>query len=181
MRDIQITAVLNGWIVRVGCQTVVFDKVSVLIAWMTSYLMEPVKTEKEFLAQAINLKLFPGANSPAVAVTDRIEGLGRLDMPAAGQTVAHRDMVHEHNIRAEQERVRMSQVGQSTGEHRYNASDGPRHDPRYGAGEPVPVPAYEPITTAYDEIGRGRGTPVRIEGRDDTMSSARAGDSVRGR
>lgn len=48
MRDIQITTVLNGYIVRVGCQTVVFGSLTDMLAEIRNYLNDPEATEKRY-------------------------------------------------------------------------------------------------------------------------------------
>lgn len=49
MRDIGITAAANGWIVRVGCQTLVYESAKDLVADLQAYLANPDKTESRLL------------------------------------------------------------------------------------------------------------------------------------
>ena len=56
IRDISITAVLNGYIVRVGCQTVVYNSPSALMQDLMSYFNSPEQFEQQYLATAINAK-----------------------------------------------------------------------------------------------------------------------------
>lgn len=56
MRSIKIEPALNGFIVQAGCQTVVFESVDALLNKLHDYLTDPAKTEKEFVASAINRK-----------------------------------------------------------------------------------------------------------------------------
>jgi Fe-S-cluster formation regulator IscX/YfhJ len=73
-RPVQIAAVLNGWIVSVGCQTVVYQDRSQLITDLDQYLRDPDSTEKRFLETAINHNIVTGA------------GLGQLNQVAAPPT-----------------------------------------------------------------------------------------------
>lgn len=54
IREITITPVLNGFVCKVGCQKVVFQSVVDLVRAIERYYREPEKTEKEFLAEAVN-------------------------------------------------------------------------------------------------------------------------------
>ena len=53
-RPLSITAVLNGWIVTCGCQTVVYQSREQLLGDLNEYLQFPVETERRFLQQAVN-------------------------------------------------------------------------------------------------------------------------------
>ena len=53
-RPIAITAVLNGWIVTVGCQTVVYQERDHLTRDLDSYLRDPDATEARILKGAVN-------------------------------------------------------------------------------------------------------------------------------
>lgn len=50
IRDIKIRAVLNGFVVEVGCQTVVFNDPDSLAVAVRKYLSDPEGTEKNYLA-----------------------------------------------------------------------------------------------------------------------------------
>lgn len=54
IREIQIRAALNGFVVNVGCQTLVFTSKSDLLSQLTEYLNNPKDTEKNFVATACN-------------------------------------------------------------------------------------------------------------------------------
>lgn len=56
MRDLSIRAVLNGYIVSVGCQIVVFESRTKLLTELGRYLEDPDKVEKEYLVDSINSK-----------------------------------------------------------------------------------------------------------------------------
>jgi hypothetical protein len=53
-RSINIDPVLNGYIVRVGCQTVVFDNKPALLSALSEYLDKPEEVEKRFLSFPLN-------------------------------------------------------------------------------------------------------------------------------
>ena len=48
IRPITITAVMNGFVVTVGCQTVVFNDVQTLCGQLANYLTHPEQTEQQF-------------------------------------------------------------------------------------------------------------------------------------
>lgn len=52
MRQIIINACLNGYIVQVGCQTIVFPTQYALVSELIRYLESPEKVEQEFLKKA---------------------------------------------------------------------------------------------------------------------------------
>jgi len=54
MRDVKITAVLNGWIAKVGCQTLVYINKEDLIWDLGEYMDDPKAKEKEILKEAVN-------------------------------------------------------------------------------------------------------------------------------
>lgn len=69
-RPVQISAVLNGWIVTVGCQTVVYQDRAHLVSDLDQYLRDPEGTEARFLKTAVNSGLLGGLgqlNPTAVA------------------------------------------------------------------------------------------------------------------
>ena len=62
MRDVKITAVLNGWIAKVGCQTLVYNDKKALLHDLGTYMADPKGTEKAFIKNAVNKRLI--ANMP---------------------------------------------------------------------------------------------------------------------
>jgi len=56
IRDITIKAVLNGFIVTVGCQQVVFASVEALEKDLGLYLRDPETSEKHYRENSINAK-----------------------------------------------------------------------------------------------------------------------------
>jgi hypothetical protein len=55
IRHIEIDACLNGFIVRVGCQTIVFESVGALVEDLGAYLDDPEAMEIEY-ATALNAR-----------------------------------------------------------------------------------------------------------------------------
>lgn len=49
MRDLTIRAVMNGYIVTAGCQTLVFGTRQELVRELDRYLADPAAVEKEFI------------------------------------------------------------------------------------------------------------------------------------
>jgi len=72
MKEVKINAVLNGFTVKVGCQTMVYTDIPSLIKDMRGYLKDWDKKEKEILDGALNKKLVGGGNSGAVATYGNI-------------------------------------------------------------------------------------------------------------
>ena len=54
IREINIKPVLNGFICKVGCQTVVFTSVKDLVRGIEEYYNHPEETEQRFVAAAVN-------------------------------------------------------------------------------------------------------------------------------
>lgn len=57
VREIHITPVLNGFIVSVGCQRVVFNTPEQLADNVRDYFKNPEATEKKFVGSAVNKTL----------------------------------------------------------------------------------------------------------------------------
>jgi hypothetical protein len=53
-RAIIIKPVLNGWIVNVGCQDVVFQDLDAMLTGIRKYYSDPAKTEKEYIENKKN-------------------------------------------------------------------------------------------------------------------------------
>jgi hypothetical protein len=63
-RNIEIRAVLNGFITQVGCQTIVFPTIEQLAVALVEYGKDPARVEKEWLVKSVNSRIVGG---PAVA------------------------------------------------------------------------------------------------------------------
>lgn len=67
IHEIKIKAVLNGYIVNVGCQTVVFNDRDMLMCELNHYLHTPAETEKRYREEAINRDLLNNPRLPPTA------------------------------------------------------------------------------------------------------------------
>jgi hypothetical protein len=81
-RPITINAVLNGWIVTVGCQTVVYQDRNQLTSDLDAYLKDPEATEARFLKTAVNQAHTLGG-APATAAPTAT--LNEAAMPSRGE------------------------------------------------------------------------------------------------
>lgn len=54
IRKIEITAVLNGFVVQVGCTAVVFETATKMLEELGKYLADPDATEKSYQTDSIN-------------------------------------------------------------------------------------------------------------------------------
>ena len=57
MRTVTVTAVLNGWMVKVGCQTLVYNDQKSLLKDLGEYMANPLAKEKKFISSAVNKRL----------------------------------------------------------------------------------------------------------------------------
>ena len=58
MRDIIIKPALNGFVVRMGCQRIVFCDRDIMIRALNDYLDDPNKTEDQYMLNSIHSKQF---------------------------------------------------------------------------------------------------------------------------
>lgn len=58
-REILIKPVLNGFIVAVGCQTLVFGNIAELAGELINYYNNPEKVENEYTSKSVNRTLVP--------------------------------------------------------------------------------------------------------------------------
>lgn len=58
MRDIIIKPALNGFVVRMGCQRIVFCDRDIMIRALNEYLDDPNKTESQYALNSIHSKQF---------------------------------------------------------------------------------------------------------------------------
>jgi len=71
MKNVTIIPVLNGFIVKVGCQEVVFTSVEALAHELVRYQVNPVEVELEYIRNALNpqigsLQRQPGGIIPSL-------------------------------------------------------------------------------------------------------------------
>lgn len=57
LREFTIKPVLNGYIVRIGCQIVVFTSLDKLLSTIKSYLCDPSNVEESYLKNSTNSAL----------------------------------------------------------------------------------------------------------------------------
>ena len=65
MRTVTIDAALNGFIVHVGCQTLVFNSAAILLKELDEYLADPGKKEAEARKTALHKQLFDQPCNPS--------------------------------------------------------------------------------------------------------------------
>ena len=73
MKTVMINAVLNGWIVQVGCQQIVYTTSDSLVADLMTYLDDPIYFERLFCKKAVNNYLL---NTARISDECLIEGGG---------------------------------------------------------------------------------------------------------
>lgn len=96
LRKIEINAVLNGFIVQVGCTAVVFESAPKMLEELGKYLADPVATEKAYQTASINA-----------------DKMGQIPQPVERTSV--RGSALESNL-ARLERLRDRHVGESLGD-----------------------------------------------------------------
>jgi hypothetical protein len=89
-REIRITPVLNGWIVQVGCSTVVFTALDKMAGEIIRYYRDPYGVTKEYVDSAANK--VQGASAPPAPPESRMtRGTGLLQPVCAPQDCAPQD------------------------------------------------------------------------------------------
>lgn len=127
-RPLTITAVLNGWVVQCGCQTLVFQDRNQLTSELDAYLKDPQATEARFLKTAVN-KEHTGIGTPAMAT--------EVAQPMGGDRWSDRD----REARIGQARQRDEQANQAAAPppFTYTTAGGPA-----ASGGSVPYPMTPP-------------------------------------
>jgi hypothetical protein len=64
IRDIHIRAVLNGFVVRVGCQEVVFDNIDKLLIELGKYLLDPEVVALDYIHCSLNARHVSDLDGP---------------------------------------------------------------------------------------------------------------------
>jgi hypothetical protein len=59
LRPFEVQPVLNGYIVRIGCKTLIFASIEALVSTIDKYLREPDAVEENYLKNSINSKYQP--------------------------------------------------------------------------------------------------------------------------
>lgn len=57
MYELTIRPVLNGWIIQVGCQELVFSDRVLMFSQVDEYLQQPDVVEKQFREKSVNAKI----------------------------------------------------------------------------------------------------------------------------
>lgn len=89
---VTIKPVLNGWVVNVGCQEVVFTDLHVMLAQLKQYLTKPSETIKEYLDTSVNAHIAgvgidlgptrpPGLAAVRAALMEAYGAVVRGDLP----------------------------------------------------------------------------------------------------
>jgi hypothetical protein len=60
MREVIVRPVLNGFVVQVGCQTLVYNRIEDVAENLIAYQKDPEGTEKKFAESAVNKTLGGG-------------------------------------------------------------------------------------------------------------------------
>ena len=67
-REVLIRPVLNGFVIDVGCQRVVFTNKQAMLIQLSEYYDKPEEVEKRFIAEAVNkMSIVPLAAQPLAA------------------------------------------------------------------------------------------------------------------
>lgn len=93
MREVHITPVLNGFIVNVGCQRLVYSDIEVLASDLVRYQRHPEEIEKSYIAKAVNKTIGPftepvpaPADEPRMTAGEaRHNGYGVNEAPTMGR------------------------------------------------------------------------------------------------
>lgn len=64
MREVHIRPVFNGFVVSVGCQTLVFNSIGEVAAGLIDYQKDPEAATKKYIEKAVN----PTLDHPGLAV-----------------------------------------------------------------------------------------------------------------
>lgn len=107
MRELHITPVLNGFVVKVGCQTVVFRSRLELAEAITGYYANPGEFEARFIKDACNAKFVWG--QPVAGVAENQRPARWEDVNRDLQEAAARE--REHARREQQQRVGQGSEG----------------------------------------------------------------------
>ncbi len=114
IRDIYIRPVLNGFLIKVGCQYVVFDDRDKMVDNLMRYLLDPERVEKEWTVGAMHAKHLLGAPAGIAAVAPPHEMAGaEINTNAEiGERITHiRQMMDELMITVEHNQAPLPPMG----------------------------------------------------------------------
>jgi len=81
MREVHIRPVLNGFLVTVGCQNLVFESIENLAAELVKYQKAPRAVEKSYLANAVNKGPATEVPMPTVGAMRPVDAERRPGLP----------------------------------------------------------------------------------------------------
>lgn len=81
-KDIKIVTVLNGWLVHVGCQTIVFTSILDMLNAIRDYLQAPKETQEKYLKESVNSEFFSDEPLRLVAETNQVDEAGYIPLTA---------------------------------------------------------------------------------------------------
>ena len=94
MRSVTVNAVLNGWTVQCGCQTLVYTDPDKLVGDLRDYLNDPKAKEKAMIESAVNKRLLQDmpatAEAPMPPPLNALAGCGTQAAPIAQQELRRR-------------------------------------------------------------------------------------------
>lgn len=80
MKEVRIEPVLNGWIVRIGCATIVALSKEVMLSEIGRYIDDPKAVEREYSANAVNKGTYQPDERPGLPPPESIPDAGE-DQP----------------------------------------------------------------------------------------------------
>lgn len=93
MRSVTVNAVLNGWTVQCGCQTLVYTDPDKLTGDLRDYLRDPKAKEKAVIESAVNKRLLQDIPQTAewpMPTLNAMAGCGTQAAPMAVQELRRR-------------------------------------------------------------------------------------------
>lgn len=82
MRSVTVNAVLNGWTVKCGCQTLVYTDPDKLVGDLRDYLNDPEAKEKAVVESAVNKRLLQNIPQITEALTPTLSALAGCGVQA---------------------------------------------------------------------------------------------------
>lgn len=83
MRSVTVNAVLNGWTVQCGCQTLVYTDPDKLVGDLRDYLNDPKAKEKAVIESAVNKRLLQDMPQTAEAPMPPLNTMAGLGVQSA--------------------------------------------------------------------------------------------------
>ena len=93
MRSVTVNAVLNGWTVQVGCQTLVYTDPDKLTGDLRDYLRDPKAKEAAVIESAVNKRLLqeiPAIAEAPMPTLNALAGCGTQAVPMAQHELRRR-------------------------------------------------------------------------------------------